>query len=112
LNFVVQSGAKPASSVKYAAGGVDFVITMLPVGADVRKVFLDDGIIAAADRGTVLIDCSTLDVDTAHAERCVRADGAAARNAYACPITLVRILLAASGRRARSAACREEEFGQ
>jgi 3-hydroxyisobutyrate dehydrogenase len=67
VNFVIQSGAKAASSVKDAAGGVDFVITMLPVGADVRKVFLSDGIIAAADRGTVLIDCSTIDVDTARA---------------------------------------------
>ena len=74
LNFVVQSGAKPASSVKDAAGGVDFVITMLPVGADVRKVFLDDGIIAAADRGTVLIDCSTIDVDTAHAVHAAAAE--------------------------------------
>jgi 3-hydroxyisobutyrate dehydrogenase len=67
VNFVVQSGARAASSVKDSAGGADFVITMLPVGADVRKVFLDDGIIAAADRGTVLIDCSTIDVDTARA---------------------------------------------
>jgi 3-hydroxyisobutyrate dehydrogenase-like beta-hydroxyacid dehydrogenase len=33
VNFIVQSGAKAASSIKHAAGGVDFVITMLPVGA-------------------------------------------------------------------------------
>jgi 3-hydroxyisobutyrate dehydrogenase len=74
VNFVIQSGAKPASSVKDAAGGVDFVITMLPVGADVRKVFLGDGIIAAADRGTVLIDCSTIDVDTARAVHATAAE--------------------------------------
>jgi 3-hydroxyisobutyrate dehydrogenase len=67
VNFVVQSGAKAASSVKDAASGVDFVVTMLPVGADVRKVFLEDGVIAAADRDTVLIDSSTIDVDTARA---------------------------------------------
>ena len=74
VNFVIQSGAKAASSVKDAAGGVDFVITMLPVGADVRKVFLGDGIIAAADRGTVLIDCSTIDVDTARAVHATAAE--------------------------------------
>jgi 3-hydroxyisobutyrate dehydrogenase len=65
MNFVVQSGAKAAASVQDAAGGVDFVITMLPAGADVRKVFLSDDILAAADRGTVLIDSSTIDVATA-----------------------------------------------
>lgn len=30
VNFIVQSGAKAASSIKHAAGGVDFVITMPP----------------------------------------------------------------------------------
>jgi len=64
VNFVVQSGAKAASSVQDAAKGVEFVVTMLPVGANVRAVFLDEGVIAAADSGTVLIDSSTIDVDT------------------------------------------------
>src|SRR5947207_268364 len=63
VNFATQSGAKAAASVKDAASGVDFVVTMLPVGADVRSVFLDDGVIAGADRATVLIDSSTIDVD-------------------------------------------------
>jgi 3-hydroxyisobutyrate dehydrogenase len=74
VNFVIQSGAKAASSVKDAAGGVDFVITMLPAGADVREVFLGDGIIAAADNGTVLIDCSTIDVDTARSVHATAAE--------------------------------------
>jgi 3-hydroxyisobutyrate dehydrogenase len=78
VNFAIQSGAKAAASVKDAAGGVDFVVTMLPVGADVRAVFLDDGVIAAADRGTVLIDSSTIDVDTARAVH-----SAAAERGYA-----------------------------
>jgi 3-hydroxyisobutyrate dehydrogenase len=67
VNFVVQSGAKAASSVQDAAKGVEFVVTMLPVGANVRAVFLDEGVISAADSGTVLIDSSTIDVDTARA---------------------------------------------
>lgn len=65
VNYVVQSGAKAASSVKDAARDVDFVITMLPVGANVRDVFLEDGIVGAANPGTLLIDSSTIDVETA-----------------------------------------------
>src|SRR6476661_6583096 len=67
VSFAIQSGAKRAASVKDAASGVDFVVTMLPVGANVRSVFLGDGVIAAADPGTVLIDSSTIDVDSARA---------------------------------------------
>ena len=74
VNFVVQSGAKRASSVKDAAKGVDFVVTMLPVGANVREVFLGDGVIAAADPGTVLIDSSTIDVDSARAVHAAAAE--------------------------------------
>jgi 3-hydroxyisobutyrate dehydrogenase len=65
VNFAIRSGAKRAASVKEAASGVDFIVTMLPVGANVRTVFLDDGVLAAADRGTVLIDSSTIDIETA-----------------------------------------------
>jgi 3-hydroxyisobutyrate dehydrogenase len=67
VHFAVQSGAKRAASVRDAAKGVDFVVTMLPVGAHVREVFLNNGVIGAADPGTVLIDCSTIDVDSARA---------------------------------------------
>ena len=63
----VQSGALAAKSVKEAASGVDFVITMLPVGANVKEVFMNDGVIAAADSGTIMIDSSTIDVETAQA---------------------------------------------
>lgn len=67
MNFVVQSGATEAESIKDAASGVDYVVTMLPVGANVREVFMNDGVIAAADSGTVLIDSSTIDVESAQA---------------------------------------------
>ncbi len=67
VNFAVQSGAEGAASVKDAAKGVEFVITMLPVGANVRDVFINDGVIAAADPGTIMIDSSTIDVETAQA---------------------------------------------
>lgn len=67
MNFAVQSGAKAAASVKDAAGGVDYVVSMLPVGQNVRDVYLGDGVLAAAGKGTVLIDSSTIDVDSARA---------------------------------------------
>jgi 3-hydroxyisobutyrate dehydrogenase len=67
VNVVAQFGARAASSVKDAVTGVDFVITMLPAGADVSKVFQGDGILTAADHGSILIDCSTIDVGTARA---------------------------------------------
>jgi 3-hydroxyisobutyrate dehydrogenase len=65
INFAVQSGAVAANSVKEAASGVEFAITMLPVGANVKEVFMNDGVIAAADSGTVMIDSSTIDVEAA-----------------------------------------------
>jgi len=67
INFTVQLGAVATKSVKEAAIGVDFVLTMLPVGINVKEVFMNDGVIAAADAGTIMIDSSTIDVETAQA---------------------------------------------
>ena len=67
INFSVQSGALAAKSVREAASGVDFVITMLPVGANVKEVYMNYGVISAADSGTVMIDTSTIDFETAQA---------------------------------------------
>jgi len=67
VNFVVQSGGKAAASVKDAAADVDIVVSMLPVGDNVRAVYLEDGVLAAASQGTLLIDSSTIDVETARA---------------------------------------------
>jgi 3-hydroxyisobutyrate dehydrogenase len=74
MNFAVQSGARAAKSVKDAASGVEFVVTMLPVGDNVRTVFLSDGVLAAADPGTVLIDSSTIDVESARAVHAAAAE--------------------------------------
>ena len=64
VNFLVQSGAERAASVQDASKGVDYVVTMLPVGGNVKDVFLGDGVIGSADPGTVFIDSSTIDVDS------------------------------------------------
>ena len=65
LAAAAQAGVEAAASVKEAAAGVEVVLTMLPVGANVREVLLDAGALAAAAPGTLVVDCSTIDVDTA-----------------------------------------------
>ncbi len=68
VDKLVEAGGKAAGSVKEAASGVDVVITMLPAGVQVREVYLgNDGVVAAASQGTLLIDSSTIDVETARA---------------------------------------------
>jgi 3-hydroxyisobutyrate dehydrogenase len=66
LEAAVAAGASRAASASEAAAGSEVVITMLPEGRHVREVYLgDDGIIARAGPGSLLIDCSTIDVDSA-----------------------------------------------
>jgi 3-hydroxyisobutyrate dehydrogenase len=66
LDAVVNAGAAAAKSAADAASGVDIVITMLPAGEHVRAVYLgDQGVIAAVGKGTLLIDSSTIDVESA-----------------------------------------------
>lgn len=63
---LVEAGATRASTASDAARGVEFVITMLPAGEHVRSVYLGaGGLIAAADKGTLFIDSSTIDVPSA-----------------------------------------------
>jgi 3-hydroxyisobutyrate dehydrogenase len=57
------AGCAIASSAAEAAKGRDFIITMLPSGAIVLSVFAE--IVAAADKGTVIIESSTIDVASA-----------------------------------------------
>ena len=62
------AGATRAGSATAAATGVAVVVTALPAARHVRAVYQgDEGILAAAATGTVFIDCSTIDVDTARA---------------------------------------------
>jgi len=64
----VAAGAAAAADLGAAIVGADIVITMLPAGQQVRDVYLGaDGIIGRARAGTLLIDCSTIDVETARA---------------------------------------------
>jgi 3-hydroxyisobutyrate dehydrogenase len=59
-------GGSRADSIADACTQADIVITMLPAGEQVRQVYLaEEGILAAAETGALLIDCSTIDVETA-----------------------------------------------
>lgn len=75
VRYVAQSGATPATTAKEAVSNVEFVVTMLPVGSNVRSVLVNDGVIGAASPGSVLIDTSTIDVETARAMHDAAAKG-------------------------------------
>lgn len=64
----VAAGCTAAASVTEAASGVEVVVTMLPAGQHVKGVYTGpDGVLAVAGKGTLMIDCSTIDVDSARA---------------------------------------------
>ncbi len=66
LDHAVGDGVTAAASVAEAAAGRDVVITMLPAGEHVREVYLGaGGVLESAATGTLLVDCSTIDVATA-----------------------------------------------
>ncbi len=66
LDQAAKDGAARARSAAEAAGGRDAVITMLPAGAQVRAVYTGE-VIGAVSPGTLLVDCSTVDVASARA---------------------------------------------
>jgi 3-hydroxyisobutyrate dehydrogenase len=67
LDALAKAGGKIASSAADAVRGASVVITMLPAGEHVRDVYLHQGglIAATAAEQPLLIDCSTIDVDSA-----------------------------------------------
>jgi len=68
-------GGRVAATMAEAAAAGDIVITMLPAGPDVRSVYLGDaGVLAHARKNALLIDCSTIDVETARAVATAAAD--------------------------------------
>jgi 3-hydroxyisobutyrate dehydrogenase len=64
----VEKGAHKAATAAAAVKDAEIVVTMLPAGKHVREVYLGSGgIVENANPGTLLIDCSTIDVETARA---------------------------------------------
>ncbi|RAK52015.1 3-hydroxyisobutyrate dehydrogenase [Phenylobacterium deserti] len=66
LEKAVAAGCRSAGSAAEAVQGVDAVLTMLPAGPHVRKIYAEE-ILPNAPKGALLIDCSTIDVDSARA---------------------------------------------
>lgn len=60
----VQGGAIGAKSASAAVTGADVIVTMLPAGKHVRTVY-GEAVLPNAASGALLIDCSTIDVETA-----------------------------------------------
>src|SRR5262249_58055212 len=59
-------GGTKAQSIAEACKDAEVLITMLPAGEHVREVYLgEDGVLAAVAPATLLIDSSTIDVQTA-----------------------------------------------
>lgn len=78
------NGCETFATVREAVQGVDAVVSMLPNGAIVDKVYAED-VIGHAPKGAVLLDCSTIDVATA--KKVVEAATAAGYEAVDAPVS-------------------------
>ncbi|OHU87010.1 MULTISPECIES: 3-hydroxyisobutyrate dehydrogenase [Pseudoalteromonas] len=59
-------GAQGASSVEQVCEDADFVVSMLPAGKHVRMIYCgENGLINHLDKSTLVIDCSTIDAESA-----------------------------------------------
>lgn len=66
LAELAELGGQVSASPREAAEGSELVITMLPAAAHVRSVYLsEDGVLAGVRAGTPVVDCSTIDPQTA-----------------------------------------------
>jgi 3-hydroxyisobutyrate dehydrogenase len=72
LKALAEAGGRQSGSAASAAQAAEVVVTMLPAGEHVRAVYLGPGGLVAALKARsgvrpLLIDCSTIDVETARA---------------------------------------------
>jgi 3-hydroxyisobutyrate dehydrogenase len=68
VDGLIAAGGSAAGTIDAVASHADVVVTMLPAGQHVRAVYLDaGGVLQKAKADTLLIDCSTIDVESARA---------------------------------------------
>ncbi|MBB3046120.1 3-hydroxyisobutyrate dehydrogenase [Litorivivens lipolytica] len=69
LAAVKAEGVNIAASAADAIAGAEAVISMLPAGQHVLAVYLDEetGILKQLNKGALVLDCSTIDADSARA---------------------------------------------
>ena len=100
------AGCRPAPSAADAVGAAEVVITMLPAGSHVRAVWSQD-VIPNGKRGALLIDCSTVDVESA---RLVADEGAKAGFRTADASVSGGIMAAEAGSLAFMVGCKDNVF--
>jgi 3-hydroxyisobutyrate dehydrogenase len=100
------AGCRIAASAADAVAEADTVITMLPAGAHVREVWAEQ-VIPNARTGTLAIDCSTIDVESA---RAVASAAAAAGLAAADAPVSGGIMAADAGTLAFMVGCDDGQF--
>lgn len=65
-SVAAESGVTVVDSIAAAVADADVVFTMLPTGAHAREVITgDDGVFANAPQTALVVDCSTIDIETA-----------------------------------------------
>lgn len=63
---LVSLGAVAADKVSDVCSGADFVVSMLPASKHVRMIYTgEDGLINYLEKSTLVIDCSTIDAESA-----------------------------------------------
>ena len=68
MEKLAAAGGRAVRSLAETCTDAEIVISMLPAGEQVREVYLEgDGVLSAVAPGTLLIDSSTIDVETARA---------------------------------------------
>jgi len=108
VDRAVSAGCRGAASTAEAVRASDIVITMLPAGAHVRAVWSDD-VIPNARQSALLIDCSTIDVESARfAHDAARAAGLRAADA---PVS-GGVMAAEAGSLAFMVGCGDETLGE
>jgi 3-hydroxyisobutyrate dehydrogenase len=68
VDKLVAAGGASAGTINAVGSRGEVVVTMLPAGQHVREVYLEiGGVLDNVKPGTLLIDCSTIDVESARA---------------------------------------------
>ena len=106
LDRAVEAGCNASVSAAEAVKDAEVVITMLPAGAHVRAVYADH-ILPNAPKTALLIDCSTIDVDSA---RWVAGQAAAQGFRFADAPVSGGVMAADAGTLAFMVGCAEADF--
>ncbi len=106
LDRAAASGCRAAASVAEAVKDAEAVVTMLPAGPHVRQVYAEH-ILPNAPKTALLIDCSTIDVDSA---RAVAAEAKAAGFRVADAPVSGGVMAADAGTLAFMVGCEDADF--